>query len=62
MIELIVQFTLSIHDTAYVMFFYNISLMCPDMDLELSIHKETAYSDGSFHTEISQISTFFNFS
>ena len=44
-----------------MMCFYKISLMCPDMDLELSIHKETAYSDGSFHTEISQISTFLSF-
>ena len=36
--------------------------MCPDMDLELSIHQETAHSDGSYLTEIIQISTFFNFS
>ena len=33
--------------------------MYPDMDLELSIHQETA--DGSFLTEIIQISTFFHF-
>ena len=35
--------------------------MCPDMDLELSIHQETTYSDSTFLTEIIQISTFFNF-
>ena len=36
--------------------------MCPDMDLELSIHQETTHSDNTFLTEIIQIlSTFFNF-
>ena len=45
----------------YVMCFYKISLMCPDMDLELSIHKETAYSDGSFLTEIIHVYIFLFF-
>ena len=41
--------------------FYKISLMCQDMDLELSIHKETAHLDDSFLKEIIQISIFFIF-
>ena len=41
------------------MCFYKISLMWSNMDLELSIHKDTAHSDGSFLTVIIQISTFF---
>ena len=42
-----------------VICFYKISLMCPDMNLELSIHQETAHSDGSFLTETIHISTIF---